>query len=365
MTSDLASRLLTLAASASSDNERWIYRAQWACVMARLGRIELARTEVVNLRSCNLSYSPTLTAWIFLAEGMIDHFDSLSVAAVDRFKRAHGLAIAIGDSEVRSTAAAWMGASEFLLAQYENACVHAVEAIQHASESSSLARSRAHLVVANCLNAVGQHVLAAKQYARARHFASEARDISMQSAILYNVAAFHISWLSVVDAFGESVEDEINVAELELNSIGNLDTGIGLDSLKAMVPLLRAQLLQMQRRWKDAEAIYAELIQEAATHGQSRIAPRYLAERAHCVAMLGLKDAALELATQALAQITARTDMDDRAACHARLSLCLAELGQHKESKDQLAEAMRCRTAFSEFQVRHRARITALAEAAQ
>jgi hypothetical protein len=74
--------------------------------LARLGQIETTRTEIAALRSYNTSYTPRLTAWIFLAEGLIDHFESLSTKAADRFQRAHGLAVAIGDPEIRSLAAA-------------------------------------------------------------------------------------------------------------------------------------------------------------------------------------------------------------------------------------------------------------------
>ena len=364
MTSDLSARLLALADSAETDVERWTLRAQWACAMARLGRIDVARTEVASLRSRNSSYVPTLTAWILLAEGTADHFESLSSTAIDRFKRARGLAMAIGDDEIRGVAAAWMGASEFLMAQYESGCLHALEAIRCSSESNTLARSRAHLVLANCLNAVGLSSLAARHYSKARQHAVEARDISMQSAILYNVAAFHVSRLCEADAFGEPCEDELGIAELELNSISNLDTGIGLGSLTAMVPLLRAQLLLIKRSWHEAEAIYSHSVDEAAAHGQQRIAARYLAEHAHCLAMLRQFGAAMTTASSALTQITDRTDMDDRAACHARLALCLSCLGNLAESERQRLEALRCRSAFAEFQEAHRDRILSIASEA-
>jgi tetratricopeptide (TPR) repeat protein len=362
MNTQLVTRLQALAESASTENERLMFRAQWACAIARLGQIKLARSETANLRVLNASYEPRLTAWIFLAEGTADHFESLSTGAVDRFKRAHSLAIAIGDAEIRSLAAAWMGASEFLMAQYESACLHASEAIQHAPQTGTHALTRAHLVLANCLNAVGQSALASNHYGKARRYAVEAGDISMQSAILYNVAAFHISRISVDDAFKEPVGTELAIAELELNSIANLDIGLELDSLKAMVPLLRAQMLVIRRLWSEAEAIYASQIVEAATHGQLRIAPRYLAEQAQCLAEMGMQKEAIDLALKAQSALTERTEMDDRAACYARVALCFTAIGMNAEATAHLAKASVCRLAFAQFQDAHRARITSIAQ---
>jgi hypothetical protein len=70
MTDDLLARLEALAASAPSEMESLTYRAQRAGVIARLGHIETARREVETLRSHNVAYSPQLTAWILLAEGL-------------------------------------------------------------------------------------------------------------------------------------------------------------------------------------------------------------------------------------------------------------------------------------------------------
>ena len=361
MSSDLLSSLQSRADAAATELERWTLRAQWACAAARLGQIDLARAEITKLRSHNITYAPTLTAWIFLAEGTVDHFESLSTAAVDRFKRAHSLAIAIGDAEIRSFAAAWIGASEFLMAQYEAACVHAAEAILHAPTTGAPALTRAHLVLANCLNAVGEIQRASVHYTRSRQFAVEAHDISMQSAILYNVAAFHISRISLEDAFDEPCNVQLGTATLELNSIDNLDNGIGLGSLRAMVPLLRAQLHLVERHWTAAEAIYASSIGEAATHGQLRLAPRYLAEQAHCLAEMGAHEKAIDVVSQAESQLIDRTDMDDRAAYHARLSRCLSKLGRVEDAGAHMQTAISSRNAFTKFQSEHRERIASIA----
>jgi tetratricopeptide (TPR) repeat protein len=290
---------------------------------------------------------------------LADHFESLSINAADRFKRAYGLAASLGDNEIRSLAAAWMAASEFLMAHYEAASLLAVEAIRHGAHKSPLALSRAHLVLANCLSLVADIQLAASHYKDARHFAIEARDISMQSVVLYNVAAFRIARISLADAFGEPTTDESPVAELELNSISNLDSGLGVDSLRAMVPLLRAQLCLTKNKWAEAEALYQQCIPEASVHGQMRETPRFYAEQAHCLAMLDRPDEATSAATKAVAQISGRTDLDDLAACHARLSLCFESLGIEAERTKHLETATRHLAAFIAFQEQLKVKVLA------
>jgi hypothetical protein len=247
-------------------------------------------------------------------------------------------------------AAAWIGASEFLVADYGSAAKHAREAIEHAAERVPLAKARAHLVIATCLDGALALDLAAAHYAKARQYAVEARDISMQSAVLYNVAAFRVSRLSVDDAFGDSVEEELGVAHLEVRSIDNLDNGLELGSLRAMVPLLRAQLYLIERAWSKADALYERFITEAATHGLARHAPRYLAERAQCRAMLGRQADAMRLIDEAVSQLVGRVDFDDRAACHARLSLSLSALGDQAGSQAHLEAGLGYRAELRAFQ---------------
>src|SRR5688572_3085234 len=100
MTKTLLSQLEALAENATNDIERAVFRAQWAAAIARLGHVDAARTEVGRLRAINIAYSPQLTAWIWMAEGLADHFESLSVKALDRFKRAYGIASAFKDVEL-------------------------------------------------------------------------------------------------------------------------------------------------------------------------------------------------------------------------------------------------------------------------
>jgi tetratricopeptide (TPR) repeat protein len=212
-------------------------------------------------------------------------------------------------------------------------------------------------VLANVLYAIGEYGRAANQYTKARHFAIEAHDISMQSAVLYNVAAFHIARISLEAAFSQSVADDIDLAELELNSVANLDSGIGIDSLGAMVPTLRAQLLLAKRDWEQADMFYSRALPDAVTYGPSRWESRFLAEQSHCHAMLGKRASARALASKAIDQLTARIEIDDVAACHARVASCLAVLGDRVGAETHLKVGKQCLAQFATRQSMQREKI--------
>ena len=322
-----------LASTATNETERSVYRAQWAGAMARLGHIAQARAEIADLRAINATYSPGPTTWILIAEGLADHYESLSVRALDRFRRAYGLAKSFGEDDIlRALPRRGSARASSWLANMEAPRTMPLRRSRIAPAKGSLALSRAHLVLANMLYTLGAHADSTPHYARARQFAIDARDISMQSAVLYNVAAFRIARLSLEDALGSSVHDEIAIAELELNSVANLDVGIGVDSLRAMIPLLRAQIMLVKKEWAEANLYYLRAIPEAATYGQTRWESRFLAEQAQCLAMLGKPKDAEELISKAVANLSERIDLDDLAACHARLALCFSSLGDSASS---------------------------------
>jgi len=357
---NLLTRLEALARSAGSADERSCYEAQWAGAMARLGHVDIARAEISRLREANVAFSPRPTAWILIAEGLADHFETLSTAALDKFKRAHAIAVAVGDSDLRSFSSAWLSASEFLVGNYVGAVSHAFEAIANAGPTGTIALSRAHLVLANILYTVGYYPEAGLEYAKARRFAVDARDISMQSAALYNVAAFRIARLSLEDSLGQPPElEDVRAAQLELNSITNLDAGLGVSSLSAMVPLLRAQLTLVQQQWGDADRYYTLAIPEAATYGQLRWEPRFLAEHSHAKAMLGMDSLAEELIARALQGLNERIDADDLAACHARLSLSYAKLGSSAEAAAHSARSREFAAKFAARQEAHKSQLIA------
>jgi tetratricopeptide (TPR) repeat protein len=174
----------------------------------------------------------------------------------------------------------------------------------------------------------------------------------MQSAVLYDVAAFRIARVSLDEAFGSLDDSEASRAKLELESASNLDHGLGVSSLTAMIPILRAQLLLAQSKWAEAGAIYAEAVPVASIHGQGRWAARFLAEHSHCEAMLGKCESARALAERALSSLATSIDVDDAAACHARIARAFLACGIEQDAEEQRQIANELRTKHREVQTR-------------
>mgnify|MGYP003693638927 CR=1 FL=1 len=189
--------------------------------------------------------------------------------------------------------------------------------------------SRAH-------QAIGQSVLNAPSVRKRqprKHYASaplcdyEARDISMQSSILYNIAAFHVSRISIEDAFGESTDDESFSRRRRTRgefTIGNLDAA-ELDSSRSAQRISAVccgrSSLPISGKWSQAEAIGRR-----ASHPRPPLTARCAANARYQLNVRDAEPCSIKVTTRLvpsgrshLGQLTGRVDPDDRAACHARL----------------------------------------------
>ena len=213
-----------------------------------------------------------------------------------------------------------MAASEFLNGDVIISVQHAVQSVLDAEPNAFATLSRSHLVIADCMNYSGMSAEAGFQYAVAREHASRVGDISMQSLVLFNSAAFALARLSLADASSQSIDEEIRSVELAVSSIEHLDYGIGLSSLNALVPLLKAQLKVIARQWTIGRDLYEGALRTAVSQGQQRWLAKFFGELALCDASVGDLETAAKNALQATSLLSQCTDLDDRAIAHARIA---------------------------------------------
>lgn len=299
-------------------------RAELTGTLARYGQLNTAAQEVNSLRAANTAYAPAVTAWILIAEGLVAHFESLAPQALNSFRGAHALANSIGRSDISSLAGAWMAASEYVAGKVTVAAKHAVDAILRSDSTSSASLSRAHLVIADCLSCAGSDGLASGHYALARRYASDQGDISMQSVVLFNAAAFGVAGLTIQDCLQPVPQDRIRSVELQLQSVAHLDAGIGLSSLDALVPLMRAEFLTAAKRWSDAVDQYEKALESAARQGQDRWLAKHLSGQAYCLAQCNQRQLALRKVAEAAERVGDCSDSDNKAIAHMRLAQTLA-----------------------------------------
>ncbi|MBN8510469.1 MAG: hypothetical protein J0L57_17895 [Burkholderiales bacterium] len=352
MTSRLLERIEAQIAAAADPVRRACWRAQRAIYLARQGSHDAVVAEVQAIRDTfGTRPQAEVTAWVSLAEAVNSFYSHPGPQALDRLKRAQALARAIGHVELQALCAAWLAHLEFNANRMETMVQHAAEALRLATPEHHAALARASLVVADAYHFAGRFDRAKDWYAAVRRHALAEGDDAMISAMLHNVAALRVNRVHLADSFGEVRSDELQRAEMETDSVESYDFGIGTLSLKSFVPLLRAQLLAVKRRFGEAILILDAVDQEPDF--LPRREAQFRAERAWCRANIGdfeLARGDIERARQCLA---VASDADDLAATHSRVASTLRMLGDletaeaherssreelrlHKEEQDSL-----------------------------
>lgn len=335
---------------ATSRPQQLLLLCRKAGALARLSLVEDARRLIRGLRQENEGHEPQLAAWIMLAEGLVDHFDSLGAYSVDRFKRAYAIGTAIGDTELAALSAAWLANAALIDGNAGAIAAPLTQAFRLASADQHEALGRASLVVADALSWSGERAQAKPWYRQARHHAIEDGDIAMQSVLLFNEAAFRVAALVMADCRGEQDAQETRFTAMTVESVATLDFGIGLQRLTSMVPLLRAEVCTVEQRWTDALALLEPNVRLAGVHGQARIAPKYLAEMAYCHASLGDTARSIEYLERALRDAVECTDQDDLFVLFSRAAAVTALAGQDSEAQAHRLRAARCLAEFQAFQ---------------
>lgn len=335
---------------ATSRPQQLLLLCRKAGALARLSLVDDARMLIRGLRQENQAHEPQLAAWIMLAEGLVDHFDSLGDYSADRFKRAHALGIAIGDTELAALAAAWLASAALIDGDAGAIASPLTQAFALAGPDQHETLSRASLVMADALSWSGERAQSKPWYRQARHHAIEDGDIAMQSVVLFNEAAFRVAALVVADCRGEQDAQETRFMAMTVESIATLDFGIGLQRLTSMVPLLRAEVCTVEQRWADALALLEPNVRLAGVHGQARIAPKFLAEMAYCHARLGDTQRSIEYLDRALRDAGECTDQDDLFVLFSRATTVTALAGREAQAQAHRLRAARCLAEFLAFQ---------------
>lgn len=333
---------------ASTRRERSLIRLRKACLLARLTYVDEARATLNEVRAGHPAYDPQLSAWAMFCEGLIEHFDSLGGKAIGSFKRAQAVSISAGDRELAAITSAWIAASQLAAGDHGALPASLGQAFNFADESNASALARSNLVIADLLSVSGQIAESRPWYRLARDYAVQDGDISMQSVILFNDASYRVFDLVLQDCQGPVAERDAMLVGLAVDSIGNLDQGLGAKRLTSMVPLLRADVCTVHRRWDEAIGLFDAFLADRSVHVHLRLGPRYLAQRAYCKSMLDEHSPALADIEAALETSSSCRDMDDLYVLHTRAALVFQRAGRADRSSASQDAARRCKAAFDD-----------------
>lgn len=334
----MASRLLTQLAAriaaARDPVEAACLRAQRSVYLARQGKRDEADAVVKAIRE-EFGAAPNgeVTAWVSLAEALIHFYTQPGPQAMDRLRRAHALSRAMNHPVLLPLCEAWLAHMEFNANRMAPTLQHAQEALRLAKPEHHAALARVSLVIADAFHFAGRFDLAKDWYAAVRDHALAEGDDAMISAMLHNVATFRASNVRLKELFGEGNPSETTRAMMEVDSTKNYDAGIGTASLSWFVPLLRAQLLTVEREYRQALDLFSENIADAETQGLGRLLVSFLADSAWCKLQLGMVDEARIEVERCIASSNVGCDSDDLAGAYARASVIFSALGEAARSE--------------------------------
>jgi ATP/maltotriose-dependent transcriptional regulator MalT len=349
MRSRLLARLDAAIARTRDPVQLACLRAERAGFLGRHGQVELARGQIQEIQR-QFARQPhvAVSAWIALAEGQVEQYLNLgSATAHDRLKRAYALSAAGGLQPLHALSAAWLGHAHYLQDDYERMATLCAEALRLAAPDHHAARWRAALTTAVAYHYAGRLDLAQPWYNAARGHALDDGDEVALSAVLYNQAGLRADHARQSAAFGSAGGSDAVHAAMGVDSAGNLDAGLGIQSLDWLVPLLRAQLLVLEGRFGAALALIDEHGQRLQPGWRERMHGGLLAERAWCLLQLGREDEAREETTVAAEQLQAgASEVDDRALAHARLAQLYGHFGDAEAAAAHQALAQRHRADY-------------------
>ncbi|MBI5259661.1 MAG: hypothetical protein HY855_24370 [Burkholderiales bacterium] len=355
-------RLDAEIAAATTIGQRQLLLAKKAGALARLAMLHEADRIVQELRIDNPDYEPQLSAWIMFAEGLIEHFSSLGDQAFDRFRRAYAIGLAIGDEELAATSSAWIANAALMNGNVRAIAEPLTQTFRLAGRENNEALGRACLVIADALSWAGESARAKHWYLKSRGFAVDEGDIAMQSVVLFNAAAFRVANVVSLDCERGADKDAVSLAAMSVESVASLDYGLGIDALSTMVPLLRAEVRSVERRWLEAISLFEANIGTAQAQGQARLVPKHQAELAYCLAKVGRLDQAFAELASALGDKSRCTDPDDLYVLHSRAAAVLDELGRPTDAEDHRNRAADRLAEFRDFQCELRSAIHPLIE---
>lgn len=309
-------------------------QAERAALLARHGYVPQARREIETLRELQRRHGNLrLSAWLSLADGLADYFENLALDARAKVDRAWRDSAAARLPELHAQAAAWLAHLDSVNLDFTAMARHASQALHLATADDHATRARASLVIADAYHYADRAARAQPWYRAARHHAATIGDETTLSALMHNRAQIAGHLAREQSLFGRPDPDIARQVLMAAESALHFDAGVGTASLNALVPALRAQLLVLLDRHREAVTLFARCLDQALAEGQHRIEAAFRSDLAWACLRLGDVDAAREQARRAEAALDERCPVDEQALSHQRLAHVAGELGEPERAE--------------------------------
>jgi hypothetical protein len=207
-------------------------RALRALYLARLSRFPEAQDGIDELRQdFGVGQSGRVTCLVMIAEGVKQHYESFSAAATDRLSRALFLGQAMRDGEVIALAAAWKGFLDFEYSRFESMARTLALATDSWEPEQHAAKTRVFLVLMLAAMVLGRAEAAQTCFKKAHHHAVADGDQASIDALVFDRASFALSRQRLEWALGKDNAEWVARTRLELESSGNLNKLVNIQTL--------------------------------------------------------------------------------------------------------------------------------------
>ena len=143
------------------------------------------------------------------------------------------------------------------------------------------------MVLADAFNAVDQVSTSRYWFSTARRHASQAGDIAMQNVMLFNIAAYSVSKLTLDDCTTGASPSDRQRTSMEVASASNLNAALGISELPTMIPTMQIELNIVNKKWREAISIFESHPSLILQKSPDRLVPKLMSQKAWCHANLG------------------------------------------------------------------------------
>jgi hypothetical protein len=332
--SRLLNRLNSDITYAKTPLESDLRRAERAGYLARLGKSAEACSEIEALRKAYAARpSAEMSAWLNLAQGLVDFFGKMSRNARGYVLRSHALSNAASLTHICALSAAWLAHLDYQADSLVAMGSHLSDAFRLSTGSMHDVRSRACLVAAQALHSAARFDLARPWYLKAHQHATAEGDDATISALMHNMAWRHAYARRAEDCgFPASAKSDNSYVKIGAESVANFDAMIGSTSWPSAVPVLTAQILTVEKEYSRALSLFEIEIPLALDDGLIRMHADFLVDQAWCRFNVGQLEQAVADANLAADMVSGEGQCEDPALAHSRLGQVYGAMGiAHKQ----------------------------------
>ena len=287
--------------------------AELAAYTARMGNYTAASNLIRELRSeANLS-SPSVSAWIMFAEGLVLLQDELNPLALDRMVRGFSIADSVRATEISAQIASWIAHISYNQNRYAEMSRWAGRCISRLSAQQHGTRARICLMFADAHRYAGLFKNSNIWYQTARMHSTAIGDEAFLASLMYNRAAYGISRIRFESISGDCDSSTASQLMIEIDSALNYSAGTANTSARFLQGMWKGRLLMLLKRHAEAEPLLRSALENMPEARHLRLRVSLQSDLMVCDASMGRTEQAKVWFNQIIGQDLLCLTGDDRA----------------------------------------------------